>query len=187
MPSIPTATLSTLWSKTPKANADFVALTYGALVGELVRDLETCDAIQTQLDQAGHGIGVRCMDELLALLVQQQQHNADFANFQDTAELISAGLRLFWGVSADVTVTDGSYTLVLTDNPLTSFVELPTEYKDLEYSQLFCGMVRGMLETIQYDCAVQMVHNTLAGKGTRIQVTLNQVVAAGAGDDYHEE
>jgi Transport protein particle (TRAPP) component len=37
---------------------------------------------------------------------------------------------------------------VLTDNPLADFVELPDEYRDLRYSNLLPGVIRGALEMV---------------------------------------
>jgi hypothetical protein len=55
-----------LWAKQPKANAELFALSYGALVGELIRDVETTDKIQMELDRMGHSMGIRCIEEFLA-------------------------------------------------------------------------------------------------------------------------
>lgn len=35
---------------------------------------------------------------------------------------------------------------VFTDNPLTEFVELPEEYRELKYCNILCGVIRGSLE-----------------------------------------
>lgn len=35
-----------------------------------------------------------------------------------------------------------------TDNPLTEFVEVPDEYRDLRYCNLLCGVIRGALEQV---------------------------------------
>jgi hypothetical protein len=37
---------------------------------------------------------------------------------------------------------------VFTDNPLTDFVELPDEFRDLKYTALLCGVLRGALEMV---------------------------------------
>ena len=56
-----------LWAKTPKANAELFALTYGSLVTEVVRDADgSVDAINEQLEKIGYSIGIRSVDEFLA-------------------------------------------------------------------------------------------------------------------------
>jgi hypothetical protein len=41
-----------------------------------------------------------------------------------------------------------SFSLIINDNPLADFVELPGEYKDLFFSNIIAGAVRGSLETV---------------------------------------
>jgi hypothetical protein len=40
---------------------------------------------------------------------------------------------------------------VFTDNPLTEFVELPEDFKDLKYCNVLCGVIRGSLEMVSED------------------------------------
>ena len=57
-----------LWSNIPKANTELFALTYGALIVEIIRDLEDPLQINEQIYAIGKSIGVRCVDEYLARL-----------------------------------------------------------------------------------------------------------------------
>lgn len=38
---------------------------------------------------------------------------------------------------------------LFTDNPLTEFVELPSEFQDLRYCNILCGVIRGALEMVR--------------------------------------
>lgn len=253
---------NTLWAKQNKANAELFALTYGALVAELVRDLEQTDKIVQELDRMGHSMGIRCIEEVLAKAAAAATTSAGDAaaaaalsvqSFEDTKHVVKVAFRMFWGLAVDIssgttttaaaTTTDStganttmaattttstdtaagtasaaaaagaattttntstSYTIRFTDNPLTIFVELPTDRQDLEYSQLLAGMVRGMLEMLQYDCQVAVVTSPLSAAAaaanssntttptqpsnvTEIAVKLQQVLQAGAGEEYQEE
>ena len=40
------------------------------------------------------------------------------------------------------------FTLVLSDNPLADFTELPEQYRGLFFSNVIAGVVRGALETV---------------------------------------
>jgi hypothetical protein len=180
-----------LWQKQPKANAELFALTYGALVGELVRDYETVQEIQQQLDTMGHSIGIRCIEELLA---KQDSPTAGSPSFVESADMVQMAFRMFLGVTAETAAVpdkpEAAYTVTFADNPLSLFVELPTEgpLADLEYSQLLCGLVRGVLEMLQFDVTAKMSSSTVAGHDTNIMlVELQQVLQQGAGDDYGEE
>lgn len=179
-----------LWQKQPKANAEFFALTYGALVAELVRDLETTSAIQQELDRMGHSIGVRCIEEVLA---KSPDLRVSSSNFTDTHDVVKLAFRMFFGLTVDIIAGGGDedrqFTVRFYENPLTIFVELPEDRKDLEYSQLFAGMLRGMLEMLQFDCDCKILTTSLqSGKDVNeIAISLRQVLQEGAGEDYQEE
>ena len=204
-----------LWQKQSKCNAEFFALTYGALVAELLRDIEDPAAITNELDRMGHSIGVRCIEEVLAKVSsvsqQLQPSVAMYKTFPDTSDLIQTAFRMFMGVPTEAkAISDTSYTIAFTDNPLSIFVELPPSMTTtttttapldattsvtkptLEYSQLLVGMIRGMLEMLQYDVSCRFMNATMSGGGknettNEILVELKQILQDGAGDDYHEE
>lgn len=204
-----------LWQKQPKANAELFALTYGALVGELVRDLETSELITEELDRMGHSMGIRCIEEFLA-----KSEATKCASFAQTADLLKTALRMFLGIVVDTRMTTDKptattasssspaenknnpdattstnnnnnkpfYSIVFQDNPLTIFVELPETMADLPYNQLLAGMCRGMLELLQYDCQCHIAKSMVNGDDTNeIVVTLQQVLQEGAGEEYQEE
>jgi hypothetical protein len=41
------------------------------------------------------------------------------------------------------------FSLVLEENPLIDFVELPDDCKGLHYCNVLCGVIRGALEMVQ--------------------------------------
>ena len=79
--------------------------------------------------------------------------------------------------------------MILQENPLSLFVELPEEYKDtLQYTIIYCGVIRGALEMLNYKVDCTLVKSTLRGDDVdEIKVDLKSVLQDGAGDDYHEE
>jgi hypothetical protein len=180
------AQANALWQKQPKANAEFFALTYGALVAELVRDLEQTTEIQAELDRMGHSIGIRFIEEVLAkapeLKVSQQ--------FMESVDVVKVAMKLFLGVTVEI-VTSGEdqYIVKMNENPLMVFVELPEDRQDLQYSQLLAGMLRGMLEMLQFDCDVSISSSTTTGNKEihELKVVLKQVLQGGAGEEYQEE
>jgi hypothetical protein len=74
-------------------------------------------------------------------------------NFRDTADMIAkVAFKMFLGVTADIASwnTEGtSFSLILSENPLTEFVELPPLYQNLLYSNVLCGVIKGALEMVQ--------------------------------------
>lgn len=179
----------------PKANAELFALTYGTLVTELVRDYDTIAEINEQLDKMGYSMGVRCVDEFLAKADQASMVIPPCSNFQETAEVVAkTGFRMFLGVSCDIqNLTDSAFSLIMYDNPLALFVELPENdgtknWKDLKYSNLYCGILRGALEQVNLRVDCKFVKDTLLGDDfNEIRVELKEVLQDGAGDEYKEE
>jgi len=62
---------------------------------------------------------------------------------------------MFLGVSGDVTnfVEAGkdwsAYSIVLQENPLIDYVDLPKSLQGLYFSNIICGMIRGALEAVR--------------------------------------
>jgi hypothetical protein len=65
---------------------------------------------------------------------------------------MQVAFKMFLGVTANVTNYDAKkkeFSLVLEDNPLVDYVELPEEYKEtLLFSNILCGVIRGALEMV---------------------------------------
>mmetsp|Transcript_18255 Transcript_18255/g.26207 ORF Transcript_18255/g.26207 Transcript_18255/m.26207 type:complete len:194 (+) Transcript_18255:67-648(+) len=181
-----------LWQKMPKANAELFALTYGTLVTELVRDYETTAEVNEQLEKMGYSIGVRCVDEFLAKADQASMVIPPCRALQETAEVLAkTGFRMFLGISAEVQmINDSSFNLRIYENPLSLFVELPQEpkWKEMKYSNLYCGIIRGALEQVNLRVECKFLRDVLQGdEVNEIRVELKEVLADGAGEEYQEE
>jgi hypothetical protein len=116
----------------------------------------------------GYNIGLRLIEEFLAKTgVKRCQ------SFRETAEVISkVGFKIFLNIQPTVEnwSNDGrSCSLILPEpNPLTEFVELPMTgdskiAKELWYSQILCGVLRGALQMVQLDCEVSFIKDSLRG------------------------
>ena len=58
---------------------------------------------------------------------------------------------MFLGVTVSVqnfNDKEKSFSLVIPENPLTDYVQLPEDMKNLNYSNLLCGVIRGALEMV---------------------------------------
>ncbi|KAA8526943.1 hypothetical protein F0562_008828 [Nyssa sinensis] len=125
-----------------RVNAELFTLTYGAIVRQLLTDLEEVEEVNKQLDQI-------CVD------------------FKETAEVIAkVGLKMFLGVTASVTNWDAdgtSCSLILEDNPLVDFVELPDTCQGLYYCNILSGVIRGALEMVSMKTEVTWVRDVLRG------------------------
>ena len=44
--------------------------------------------------------------------------------------------------------SDTEFGLIFSENPLNDYVELPEKYRDLWYSNIVCGIIKGALEAV---------------------------------------
>eukprot|EP00798_Chlamydomonas_sp_ICE-L_P008729 gene8730-33593_t len=150
-------------------NAEIFTLTYGSLVRQLISDFEDLEEVNNQLEKMGYNIGIRLVDEFLA-----KSKTSRCGNFRETAEVVAKqAFSMFLNVQASVSNwnADGNEcSLMLVDNPLTDFVELPEEFKDLKYCSILCGVIRGALEMmvglgllVNMDVECKIVQDTLKG------------------------
>eukprot|EP00511_Aplanochytrium_stocchinoi_P002740 CAMPEP_0204837448 /NCGR_PEP_ID=MMETSP1346-20131115/27934_1 /ASSEMBLY_ACC=CAM_ASM_000771 /TAXON_ID=215587 /ORGANISM="Aplanochytrium stocchinoi, Strain GSBS06" /LENGTH=98 /DNA_ID=CAMNT_0051972897 /DNA_START=617 /DNA_END=913 /DNA_ORIENTATION=+ len=98
---------------------------------------------------------------------------------------------MFLGISPDVGAFNQDGTacnIIFKDNPLEDFVELPATCKELKYSNILCGIIRGALEAVSMRVDAQIVGDVLQGdERTEIKVELKQMIEDEAGEDYHED
>eukprot|EP01041_Mallomonas_annulata_P006306 gene6304-12762_t len=175
----------TVWNRMSK-NSELFTLTYGAFVTQLIRDFEDIELVNQQIDKIGYNIGIRAIDEFLA-----KTGVSNCQNFRETAEIIAkVAFKMFLGVTADVSnwnAENTAFSLIIIDNPLTDFVELPPQFADLQYNNVLVGALRGALEMVQLQTECRIVRDTLRGDDTcEIRVELKGVMTNVMSDDYKE-
>lgn len=151
-----------IFSSIDRVNAELFTLTYGAIVRQLLTDLEEVEEVNKQLDQMGYNIGIRLIDEFLA-----KSGVSRCVDFKETAEMIAkVGFKMFLGVTASVTSWDSDGTccsIILEDNPLVDFVELPDTCQGLYYCNVLSGVIRGALEMVSMKTEVTWTRDVLRG------------------------
>uniref|UniRef100_A0A7S0Q9U7 Trafficking protein particle complex subunit n=1 Tax=Cryptomonas curvata TaxID=233186 RepID=A0A7S0Q9U7_9CRYP len=160
------------FQKMDKINAEVFTLTYGSMVQTLLKDYEDMNEVNTQLEKMGNGIGQRLVDELLA-----KSGLGSCADFKETAEVIAkVGFKMFLGSAATVSKWNGedtAFSLLIDENPLVDFVELPEHLRALKYCNVLCGVIRGALEMVNLKVECDYVRCTLWGdETTEIRVRL---------------
>lgn len=73
------------------------------------------------------------------------------ADFKETANQLVNGFKLFLGISPTVSKfspTGDEFSIVFDSNPLTEFVDLPTDHQKITYCNVLAGGIRGALHTV---------------------------------------
>uniref|UniRef100_A0A3Q3EY45 Trafficking protein particle complex subunit 3 n=1 Tax=Labrus bergylta TaxID=56723 RepID=A0A3Q3EY45_9LABR len=110
----------------------------------------------------GYNIGVRLIEDFLA-----RSSIGRCQDFRETADVIAkVAFKMYLGVTPSVTnwsPAGDEFSLILENNPLVDFVELPDNHSTLVYSNLLCGVLRGALEMVQMAVDVKFSQDTLRG------------------------
>lgn len=113
----------------------------------------------------GYNIGIRLIDEYLA-----KTKTTKCSDFKVTADRIAkVGFKMFLNTGVTVTNWNPEATecsLILENNPLNEFVELPEKLNKLWYSNILCGVIRGALEMVNVHVVCEFVKDTLRGDDT---------------------
>ena len=147
-----------------KVNSDLFILTYGAIVAQLVKDFENAEEVNKQLDKMGYNIGLRLIEDFLA-----KTNTAKCQDFKDVADKIQNAFRIYLGFAPTLTnwsASNDEFSIVIDQNPLTEYVELPDNLINLRYCNLLCGVIRGALEMVQIEAQVSFVQDYLRGDNT---------------------
>ncbi|PWU89888.1 putative trafficking protein particle complex subunit 3 [Trypanosoma cruzi] len=151
-----------------KVSAEFFAITYGALVQQMVADLvqeEDVEVVNQQLDAMGRRIGSRLIEEYSVRSGVPACRT--FAQAADAVALV--GLHMFLNVTATVEplreVGTDAFSIKFAENPLALFVELPEGplRERLWYSNVICGVVVGALGMVGFLAEATFARDMLRG------------------------
>ncbi|RZC65588.1 hypothetical protein C5167_009278 [Papaver somniferum] len=155
-----------IFANVERVNAELFTLTYGAMAiaygfRRALLHFLGCVVIEFLMCW-GYDIGIRLIDEFLA-----KSNVSRCVDFKESADVIAkVGFKMFLGITATVTNWDAdgtSCSLVLEDNPLVDFVELPDTCQGLYYCNVLSGVIRGALEMVSMKTEVTWVRDMLRG------------------------
>ncbi|CAH1991823.1 unnamed protein product [Acanthoscelides obtectus] len=150
-------------------NSELVTLTYGALVAQMIKDMDTTEDVNKQLERLGYNMGIRLIEDFLA-----KTGSGRCLDLKDTADKIQTAFKMYLGVQPNVanwSAAGDEFSFILDTNPLTDLVEIPEDLKNLKYCNLICGAIRGALEMVQLEVQSWIVQDQLKGdQNTEIRV-----------------
>ncbi|XP_015906462.1 trafficking protein particle complex subunit 3 [Parasteatoda tepidariorum] len=147
-----------------KVSSELFALTYGSLISQILKDYESDDDVNKQLERMGHNIGVRIVEDFLARTNAGRCHD-----LRDTADKLQTAFKMYLGITPVITNWSSAadeFSLLIDSNPLTEFVELPEGHSGLKYCNILAGAIRGALEMVQMDVSAWFVQDQLKGDST---------------------
>uniref|UniRef100_A0A1B0FAP2 Nuclear transcription factor Y subunit n=2 Tax=Glossina TaxID=7393 RepID=A0A1B0FAP2_GLOMM len=147
--------------RAPPRNSEFLTLTYGALVTQMLRDLENVEDVNKQLERIGYNMGMRLIEDFLARTSAPR-----CMEMRETADRIQQAFRIYLNIQPSITnwsTASDEFSLQFETNPLTEFVELPPDLNNLRYCAIITGCIRGALEMVQLDVQCWFVQDQLKG------------------------
>jgi hypothetical protein len=147
-----------------KVTSDLFTLTYGSLVAQLLKDYENADDVNKHLDRIGYNIGLRLIEDYLSKTTTRRCHD-----LKEVAERLQSAFKMYLGSSPSITnwsPSNDEFSILIDNNPLTEYVELPDNILNLRYSNVIAGAIRGALEMIQIEVNTWFVQDYLKGDST---------------------
>lgn len=158
------------FQKMTKVSGEFLAITYGAVVQEMIAAIGpdgNVEEVNQQLVAMGQRIGSRLIEEYSVR--SEAAGSSRCASFQEATNSIAhIGLKMFLGVNATVAVAQhdpNTFLVALHDNPLALFVEIPEGplKEKLWYSNIICGVLKGALALVGYTADIRFTQDKLKG------------------------
>lgn len=115
----------------------------------MLRDFENVDDVNKQLERIGYNMGMRLIEDFLARTSVPR-----CLEMRETADRIQQAFRMYLNVQPTISnwsPASDEFSLLFDSNPLTEFVELPTDLSNLRYSAILSGCIRGALEMVQLE------------------------------------
>lgn len=136
-------------------------------MSQLVRDYESPEDVNKQLDRIGYNIGLRIIEDFLA-----RTNYPRCTDLRDTAEKIQTAFKMYLNVSPSLSnVTADEFSLIFESTPFGEFTELPDACAGLKYCNVLPGVIRGACEMVQMEVQAWVNADTLKGDGnTEIRV-----------------
>ena len=140
---------------------ELLTFMYGSLLVRLTKDIKDIDELNKKIESIGYEMGKRLVDDL----IDDFQLGLDVSDQNKLMErLINQLTEYYLGIIGTYNqVSEKEYHLIFPENPISFYVELPESLSNLCYSNIICGILRGMLEISGFEVQCEFVKDKMKG------------------------
>ena len=150
---------------------ELLTFMYGSLLVRLTKDIKDINELNKKIESIGYEMGKRLVDDL----IDDFQRGLDVSDQNKLMEkLINQLAQYYLGIIGTYNqVSEKEYHLIFPENPISFYVELPESLNELCYSNIICGMFRGMLEISGFEIKAEFVKDRMKGDDVNdLKITL---------------
>lgn len=170
----PLVKTESLYQERKSNKVELLTFMYGALLVRLTKDIKDINELNKKIESIGYDMGKRLIDDI----IDDYQRKLDASSNKLMETLISQVSQYYLGIIGTITQTaEKEYHLIFPENPISFYVELPESLNELCYSNIICGILRGLLEISGFEVKCEFVKDKMKGDDVNdIKITLVQLI-----------
>jgi hypothetical protein len=153
--------VESIFSERKQNKVELLTFMYGSLLVRLTKDIKDINELNKKIESIGYEMGKRLVDDL----IDDFQRGLDTSDQNKLMEkLIRQLTQYYLGIIGTYNqVGEKEFHLIFPENPISFYVELPESLEGLLYSNIICGMLRGMLEISGFEVTCEFVKDKMKG------------------------
>ena len=156
--------------ETKNIKVELLTFMYGTLLVRLTKDIKDINELNKKIELIGYDIGKRLVDDLIDDFQRVDQSDQN----KLMEKLICQLAQHYLGIIGNYNqVGENEFHLKFNQNPISLYVELPESLDGLCYSNIICGIMRGMLEITGFEVKCEFIKDKMKGDDINdIKITL---------------
>ena len=146
--------------ETKNIKVELLTFMYGTLLVRLTKDIKDINELNKRIELIGYDIGKRLVDDLIDDFQRVDQSDQN----KLMEKLICQLAQHYLGIIGNYNqVGENEFHLKFNQNPISLYVELPESLEGLCYSNIICGIMRGMLEITGFEVKCELIKDKMKG------------------------